>query len=819
MYVIPCHPEGVPEELRRLRHWVAYMAEPAKKPGGKFNKIPVDPHTGRNASTTDSATWGTFAQALDRATKNGLAGVGFVFTDSGYAGVDLDHCRHPMTGEIDPWALKIIERFATYTEVSPSGTGVHCIVRGKLAGRGRKYGNVEVYDTGRYFTVTGQRVPGTSDAIADGQTALDELVASFARNYVLPLEQNVVPPRTGVVPGPKPSVASDEVSIAAWRGDPEFNALWLGDFAKYRSQSEADIRLCSLIAKRVGNDAARIDAFFRQSGLFRSKWDQSRGATTYGAGTIQKVVDAAHATVCVPPIAGTGPPPKDHRVGRTLTDTGNAERLVAQHGDDLRYCGQWSQWLAWRGGRWVIDHRGLVMEASKFVARAIYAEAKQAADPGIAGAIEQHAKSSERAERRMAMVKLARYERGIPIEVSQLDSHPHLFNCRNGVLDLTTFELKPHRREDYLTKFCPTVFDAAAACPRWLAFLERVVPDDEIRAYLQRFVGYALTGDVSEQAMLLGVGYGLNGKSTFANAVQDVLSLSYAIQIAGDLLIAKDQRNHPTEIADLFGVRLAFGIETAKNQKLDEALVKQLTGGDPLRARRMREDFWQFNPTHKLMLLTNHMPSVVGREHAIWRRLHRVDFDVRIRQEELDRQLFAKLKSEREGILAWMVRGTRMWREEGLNPPEGVQLEAPAIAVVLTPAEHFVSRFVLARPGCRARARDIYNAYLTWSKSCEEPPVSQQEFGTLLGARGHGSKKSGGVMVYVDTDLVGEDRGQEGQPTGFHPLGDHSPGSNTGGGPSCPRSSPKAHSDTPDDDSRPPAQRLDSIDKAPGERG
>lgn len=799
--LIACNPEGISPELRKLPHWVAFDYTAPKKLGGKYGKVPIEPHTGRKASTTNFATWGTCAQALACAKQSNLGGIGFVFTGSGYVGIDLDNCRDPETGFIEPWAQEIIDDCATYTEISPSGKGVHCILRGKLPGPGRRKGNIEIYDTGRYFTMTGVLVEGTPEAIADGQPAIDRVLAGLNRGDAFLLE-----PVEVVRPVAQPAPAGTD--IEDWKKEDLFGRLWSGDQTGYPSQSEADLRLVSLIRSRVGNDPARIDELFRKSGLYRPKWDERRGAQTYGERTIQVVVERAPTRIefveedepapkpeapkpIVPIVVPRQSPveSEDKRVARTLTDTGNAERLVAKYGANLRYVPEWKQWLIWKGGRWVIDLAGAVMEASKLVARGLYAEGAAIADSTLAEEIQKHAKNSEKAERRKAMVELARYEKHIAVLVSQLDRHTDLFNFRNGTVNLRTFAFKPHDRTDYLTKRCPAEYNADAACPGWERFLERILPDDEVRAYLQRFIGYSLTGDVSEQAMLLGIGHGDNGKSTFANVIQFVFSREYAIQIPPELLIAKEHRNHPTEIADLFGVRLAFGIETAKSQQFDEALLKQLTGGDPLRARRMREDFWQFDPTHKLFLLTNHMPKIVGREHAIWRRLHRVNFDVRIRKEEKDKHLVEKLKREREGVLAWCVQGARMWREQGLNPPEGVQLEAPNTAAAVTPAEEFASLFILARPGHRTSARDLFEAYRNWSTTVDAPVVSQQEFGSLLGARGHGSKKTGGVMVYVDTELVGDNKGQEGPPPGLTALVSSSRESNDEGGPFCPSSS------------------------------
>ena len=434
-----------------------------------------------------------------------------------------------------------------------------------------------------------------------------------------------------------------------------------------------------------------------------------------------------------------------------LTDTGNAERFVDQFGNDARFCHAWNSWLVWDERRWRVDDDEVALRRTKEVARSLYVEAADTNDTDRRAALAAWAKRSEEANRRRAMLGLARSETGIAISVDRLDRDGLVFNCCNGTLDLATFELRPHRREDYITKMCPTPYVPGARCAKWVAFLERVLPDDDERAYFQRFVGYGMTGDVGEQVLLFAHGEGSNGKTTAFQAIQEVLTTNFAIQIATDLLVAKRQRNHPTELADLFGVRLAIGTETAKQQELDEPLIKQLTGGDHIRTRRMHEDFWEFKPSHKLVLLTNHIPRIHGNDYATWRRLHALEFPVRISGAEKDKKLLGKLLAEREGILAWAVEGCRQWQMLGLCPPAGVQLERPQAAP--TAAQKFIQLFVVRRAGSRAQATELFNAFGAWCKTSGEAIVGQHEFGRAMGAAGFGKKKTGGHTVYVDTQV------------------------------------------------------------------
>jgi putative DNA primase/helicase len=740
--LVALNADGIPAELRRLPQWVGWQVKPPPKPDAKFSKVPINPQTGKAASSTDPKTWATFPEALAAMARFKLAGIGFVFAGSGEFGVDLDKCRDPATGVIERWAMEIVQTLDTFTEISPSGTGLHLIGRGALPEGGRKKGAIEMYERGRFFTVTGVTLAGTRPEVAERSDAIAALHAEVF---------GTAKPTVGAPIGPGGD-DDDKVIERASKGKSgaKFKALFAGDISGYASQSEADLALCSYLSAATNGDAFRIDRLFRRSALMRPKWDEQHGERTYGAMTIEKAI-ASHA---VRSGAKAGAEVRFIGQFRPCTDSGNAERFVDQYGDDIRHVHPWKKWVVYRNGRWQIDDRGIAVARSKDIARLMLHEAAQCDNDKVRDAIQEWAKASEKKERRVAMVELARSEPRIPIVPIQFDRHPHLLNCANGTLDLETGALRPHDRADYLTKICPTKYVANASSPTWDRFLERVVPDDDERAYLLRFLGLCLSGDTSEQVLLIADGDGRNGKSTLFLAVQHVLSTDFAIQIPTDLLLTKDQERHPTEIADLAGVRLAIGSETPKNRGLDERLVKQLTGCDRIRARRMREDFWEFEPTHKLVLITNHLPSVNLNDFATVRRLHVVHFGVRIREDEQDRKLLGKLKREREGILARLIEGHRAWRERGLDPPESVlAFVKRATPHTKSPAEEFIAQCVVCKPGERLGATALYEAFGAWCTRHGRAQTTQKDFGKQLGHAGFGSKKSNGISVYLDIAL------------------------------------------------------------------
>jgi putative DNA primase/helicase len=357
-----------------------------------------------------------------------------------------------------------------------------------------------------------------------------------------------------------------------------------------------------------------------------------------------------------------------------------------------------------------------------------------------------HCLKSESAPRINAMLDLARSEPGIPVLPEELDRDPMLLNCKNGTLDLRTGILRDHCRDDLLTKLCPTAYRPEAACPTWERFLTDIFPATgdaaeqpgnlDLIGWLQRLLGYCLTGDVSEQVLPIFWGQGANGKSTLLNAVQGVLGPDYTMKAPPDLLMVKRGESHPTERADLFGRRFVVAVETEAGGRLAEALVKELTGGDRIRARRMREDFWEFDPTHKVILCTNHKPKIRGADHAIWRRPRLVPFTVIFPDDRQDKKLPEKLRAEAEGILAWMVRGCMDWQRAGLGMSGDVDRATAAYRSEQDVVATFVTECcVTGSPEYRIRASELYGRFKRWCEEAgESAVVSRQDFGTSLSA-------------------------------------------------------------------------------------
>lgn len=450
-----------------------------------------------------------------------------------------------------------------------------------------------------------------------------------------------------------------------------------------------------------------------------------------------------------PPIVGPPPGPTVATPGGFhRTDLGNAERLIARHGRDLRYCYPWSRWLVWDGKRWALDDSGEAHRRVKDTVRAIYAEAAGEPDSERRKAIATFGFASEKHSRMAAMLARAEAEAGVPILPENMDVDPWLLNCRNGTVDLRTGRLRPHDRADLLTKMAPVDFDPDAKCPLFMDTLDRFLVSEEMIAFWVRLCGMAITGVVEDHILPIAYGTGFNGKSTILGVLLDVLGPDYAMKAMPDLLIAKKNDGHPTDRADLFGKRVVVAIETEDGQRLNESLVKELTGGDRIRARRMREDPWEFAPTHTVFLATNHKPQVRGTDHGIWRRLKLVPFSVRMPASEAKKDAPRLLREELPGILALMVRGCLAWQADGLKTPETVTEATNRYREDEDTLGAFIDEHCIVHQGAKVKAGALYAHYKTWSETSGIPTVSLVKFGKAIEERGHAKARSGGIWYH-----------------------------------------------------------------------
>lgn len=417
------------------------------------------------------------------------------------------------------------------------------------------------------------------------------------------------------------------------------------------------------------------------------------------------------------------------------SDLGNSERFVIAHGEDLRHCAATKRWFFWDGKRFAPDATGEVKRRAKLTARGILLEAAvQDIDKHRTELVAHQIRSeSERAIR--AMITLAESDKAVAVRLEDFDRDPLIFNVLNGTIDLRTQQLREHSRDDFLTKIAPVNYEPAATCPAWQKFLSEVLPDPEVVGFVQRAIGYSLSGDITEEAMFLLYGCGANGKSKFLEGLRYVFG-DYAMTTdAGTFMVTRGQpvRN---DLARLRGARFVTAVESDAGKRLSEALIKLFTGGDTVSARFLYSEHFEFHPNFKLWLATNHKPRVLGTDEAIWRRIRLIPFSITIPKELRDHKLAEKLKAESSGILNWCLAGFRDWQAGGLGEPECVS----AATADYRASQDVLGSFLAAKtdlvPNGEARAAELYAAYRQWTEANGEYQMTEKDFSSALVDRG-----------------------------------------------------------------------------------
>lgn len=445
------------------------------------------------------------------------------------------------------------------------------------------------------------------------------------------------------------------------------------------------------------------------------------------------------------------------------TDMGNAERFRDQHTDKLRFCGDLGGWYRWIGGRWERDVDRDVMELAKETSIAIAEEADACDQETVEKAIRKWASASEGANKLRNMIFLAESSPPFPVRVDQWDADPWMLGVINGVVDLRTGESRPAAQTDLMTHRCEIEYDPAAECPRWLTFMSEIMCGrPELVDFIQRSIGYSLTGSSRDQVLFFLHGDGANGKSTLLNVMR-VLMGTYAQSIEAELLLdrARNPGSPSPELARLRGSRLVTTAEPNTGKRLDEAFIKQITGGDPVVARFLNKDPFEFTPQLKLWFAANHKPRIHGQDHGIWRRIRMIPFDARFDGDDADQDLESKLMMEAPGILRWAVEGCLAWQSGGLSEPIEVTHATQAYRDDQDLLAPWLDECCVVDSGSEAGIGTLWDSWKKWADGAGEQHRSKKWLSQQLDARGFKQRRTKSERLRCGLRVVG-DASQEG---------------------------------------------------------
>lgn len=768
--------DRLPDELKKLDRWVNWRFEIRN---GKPTKVPINPTTGGRAMSDNPATWGTFEDALlhvNDVNKNGIKieGIGFMFSGDGILGVDIDHCKDPETGALSDEAKDIIGTIDSYTEFSQSGDGVHIICHGKLPEGRRRKGNVETYEVGRFFVMTGNVY---DDGHCDIESRTEELAVIHSK-YLASGNNNKRNSQTSA-PVLLPTVShmnEDEIIGKATNAKNGYlfkslmDGTWTGN---YKSQSEADLAICNILAFWTSKDERMMDSIVRRSSIYRDKWDERRGKYTYGESTIQRAIrDTTQVYTPGRPKQKSMPPaaalPPDEELGYdqlygpvvdepiesllygedTTSDLGRSKIFSKKYKGKVLWCRDVRDWYVWDGQKWASGAEMYVMQlakelvpemiihANKFVVAATGEEELKKAKSTY------HETLKAKTERCIkSMIELAKSD--LFVNAEKFDADPFLLNCQNGVVDLRTGHILAHDSKFYLSKIARANYIPESTFKLFKSFLELITCNEkELQNYFQIVCGMAAVGKVFHEGIAIFHGGGQNGKSSFLNCISKVFG-DYSCSLNPEMLMAQKDGRQPVGITKIEGKRFVTAIETEEGRRLSGTMLKQLASTDLITGREMYQKERSFQPTHTLIMATNHLPKVGSIDTGTWRRIAVVPFNANIEGKKQIKD-YADLLARTDGdsILTWIIEGARTYIENNY------QIDLPEVVKNYTSEyredEDWVSKFIseccevgnYEEPG-----KKMYETYKKWCDSTNEYGRKPGDFAQSLKAKGFEIKK------------------------------------------------------------------------------
>lgn len=715
---------NIPDELKQLNNWCVWKFE---KRNGKRTKIPFNAETGEFAKSNDKSTWSSYETAVNA---EGVDGIGFFF-EPPYLGIDIDDIdddlhRFKQGDKLDNIVSEFNEAFKSYTEVSPSGNGLHIIVKGKIPGSRRRKGNIEMYDSGRFFTMTGKTIGKYKDV-----TEVSEQVFKTIYEKYLP-DNTVKYPTTNNYQQNIHNLSEIDVINEIYKSKQAklFDDLMKGNYEPYyTSHSEADMALANILAFWCARDYSQMDSIFRQSNLYRDKWDEKRKNSTYGEQTLFKAINEANNIYT--PKQQTEDNPLRYALSklfdnqeetkefpiRSYDDTGNADRFIDRYGNLYKYSYIANKFYIYDGMKWKIDDKGSIRKLIDEMIESIKDEkiihGDDVTEEEAREFFQKYYKKTRGTQAKKNIMNELMHRR--PATPDDFDRDDMLINVANGYIDLTSRELYKHDINKMFSQITNTDYTEKMQPAVWLDFLNDIFAGDQkVIRYIQKALGYSLTGSTREQIMFILFGKGRNGKSIFVEVISEILG-DYSNNMQAKSLMVKKNDNVNTDIARLSKARFVTSSEPNEGFRFDEGLIKQLTGGDKVTARFLYAEEFEYTPKFKIWVSTNHKPIIRGTDDGIWRRLVLIPFDVQIPEEKVDKDLKYKLLREAPAILNWMAEGAYMWMQEGLAMPEKLKEAVQKYRNEMDTLGQFIEDCCKVDKNSSEKVSNLHQAYKTWS--------------------------------------------------------------------------------------------------------
>lgn len=749
-----------PDELKQLKRWCIWRYE--QRGDQKVTKVPLNAKFNTYAKSNDENTWCDYETAIKAKDKFNADGLGFFFKPP-YIGIDIDDVEEDIErlqrGEImDNMVASIYESAKSYGEISPSGTGIHIILKGDIPGDRRRHGNVEMYSNGRFFTMTGDSLGKYSKVNRPNKKALERIYET----YIGKSKDNVVKmPRQNH--GVTHDLTETEIVHKMLQSEKQgelVRDLMSGEWEKhYPSQSEADMAFANILAFYCAKDFSKMDSIFRESGLMRDKWDEKHGKTTYGEATLYKAINDTNQMYTPPNreapkkyeinFGGTKEKPKEMPT-RSYDDTGNAQRFLDHFGELVRYDHMSKKFYIYDGTVWHEDRKGEIRMLVDAVIENIKHEKvivmPEVDEEEAVEARNKHIKKSRSNHYKNNLISELKHH--VPVLPEEFDRHDMLLNTETGYLDLTSGEMKEHERELMFSMITDCEYTTKSRPDTWLDFLDDIFDgDEELIHFIHKAVGYSLTGSTKEEMMFILLGSGRNGKSLFINTIGAILGDYTANMQADSLMVKKYGSGINNDIARLHSARFVTSSEPNEGFVFDEGLIKQMTGEDKITARFLRQENFEFEAHFKIWLATNHKPVIRGTDDGIWRRLAVIPFDVQIPEHRVDKDLKHKLMREAPAILDWALEGCLLWQQEGLKLPDKIVKANEAYREEMDVTDQFVEDACITGDEYEIQASVFYQKYKKWCEDNSEYDIGKIKFGKRMKKKfEHG--KSNGVIVY-----------------------------------------------------------------------